>query len=276
MFGHITINLTDVSEEEQSRYRALYCGLCHTIKERYGSAYRACLTYDLTFLVMLLDSLYEPEERRCLRRCAAHPLKARECARSVHAEYAADLTVLLAYHKCLDDWHDERKLAARGYAALLKGPYRAAGKRRPQQRAAIECALREIRALETRAQEEGEDVPLDAAANRFGILMGELFAFAQDQWTETLWNFGVQLGRFIYAMDAAVDCEDDRKAGGYNPLVEAGSSVSEMRAYLSILIGNAARVCEKLPLVQDIHLIRSVLYAGVWQRFNAAYGVDYE
>jgi hypothetical protein len=77
-------------------------------------------------------------------------------------------------------------------------------------------------------------------------------------------------------MDAAVDCEDDRRTGGYNPLVKANNTVNEMRAYLSILIGNAARVCEKLPLVQDIHLIRSVLYAGVWQRFNATYGVGYE
>jgi hypothetical protein len=178
---------------------------------------------------------------------------------------------MLAYHKCLDDWHDEKKLAARGYAALLEGPYRVAGQRRPQQRAAIERALGEIRALE-----EGADVPLDAAANRFGILMGELFAFKQDQWTETLWHFGRQLGRFVYAMDAAIDYEDDRKAGNYNPLAEANSTVSEMRAYLSILIGNAAMVFERLPLVQDIHLIRSVLYAGVWQRFNTSYGVDYE
>jgi len=45
----------------------------------------------------------------------------------------------------------------------------------------------------------------------------------------------------------------------------------DMEALLSELIGRACAVFEKLPLEQDLHLMRSILYAGVWQKFNETY-----
>jgi hypothetical protein len=44
------------------RYQAYYCGLCRTLKERYGDLGRLTLSNDMTFLLILLSSLYEPEE----------------------------------------------------------------------------------------------------------------------------------------------------------------------------------------------------------------------
>ena len=63
MFGYVQANLSDLSQEEQIRYRAAYCGLCHTLGERHGFTSRLSLTYDLTFLTLLLSSPYEPEEK---------------------------------------------------------------------------------------------------------------------------------------------------------------------------------------------------------------------
>ena len=61
MFGYLVADPALLSEEESARYRACYCGLCRSIRERYGEAAGLSLTYDMTFLVLLLDSLYEPE-----------------------------------------------------------------------------------------------------------------------------------------------------------------------------------------------------------------------
>lgn len=36
MFGYIQANLPDLTQEEKERYRAVYCGLCHTLGQRYG------------------------------------------------------------------------------------------------------------------------------------------------------------------------------------------------------------------------------------------------
>lgn len=72
MFGHVEANLADLSEEEQKRYRAAYCGLCHTLGKRHGFLARFTLTYDLTFLSLFrycgnsLNSLRIPSlERIC-------------------------------------------------------------------------------------------------------------------------------------------------------------------------------------------------------------------
>ena len=34
-------------------------------------------------------------------------------------------------------------------------------------------------------------------------------------------------------------------------------------------MGYVTEVFEKLPLVEDVNLLRNVLYSGVWQRWNA-------
>ena len=59
MFGYVIINQSDLSEEELLRYRQCYCGLCHSLKERSGNLSRLMLTFDLTFLTLLLQALYE-------------------------------------------------------------------------------------------------------------------------------------------------------------------------------------------------------------------------
>lgn len=53
----------EASREEQERYRSVYCGLCRNLKMRYGELERMSLSYDMTFVILFLSSLYEPEER---------------------------------------------------------------------------------------------------------------------------------------------------------------------------------------------------------------------
>lgn len=262
MFGNIVANFEDLSPEETARYQDLYCGLCHTIKDRYGQLPRAGLSFDLTFFVLILNSLYEPVEEVGSSTCIMHPIEKRGYAKSVYSEYAADLTVLMTYHKCLDDWQDDKKLVAQGAAKLLKGSYRKACERRPKQAVLVEQILSEINELEVQ-----RETSLDDAANCFGRLMGELLAYQDDHWSDQLRAFGNELGRFIYAMDAAIDREEDGKSGSYNPFVLGDIDPETIKMMLTVLIGKASAAFEKLPLVQDIRLLRSVLYAGVWQQY---------
>lgn len=75
MFGYIIINKGEMKFREFDVYHSYYCGLCQTLKDKYGLAGQAALTYDMTFLVMLLTSLYEPEIMEEKRSCLIHPLK---------------------------------------------------------------------------------------------------------------------------------------------------------------------------------------------------------
>ncbi len=266
MFGFVVASLGTVSDEEKARYQALYCGLCRTLRDRYGQVSRLTLTYDLTFYLMLCDSLHEPPEDKGTLRCIAHPTQVRSFARSRFADYAADLTVALAYHKCLDDWHDDHALRAKAGERALAGAYARARERIPEQCAAIERSLAAISAIEA-----DPDSSPDAAAIEFGTLLGQLFAHDQGIWADQMEKLGRQLGQFVYLMDAAVDYAADEKSGSYNPLVRLGSTPENMRTLLAVLIGNAADTFERLPLEKDLHLMRSVLYSGVWQQFNRTY-----
>ena len=132
MFGYVIANDESLDEAEKSRWHSAYCGLCRTIGKRCGRHCRLTLTFDMTFLALLLQSLYEPAEHEGHARCALHPAKPQPYEMSEAMDYAADVGILLAYHKCLDDWNDERKLSGRVSAAALHGAYAKAASRQPR------------------------------------------------------------------------------------------------------------------------------------------------
>ena len=293
MFGFVAADAGALSEEEKERYRAVYCGLCLALRDRYGQLSRACLTYDLTFFVLLCNSLHEPVETKGASHCVMHPAPAapRPWARSTWTDYAADLSVALAYHKVLDDIADDGALKARAAERLLAGAYERARTRIPEQCAEIERAMATIRTIEEAGRSNEDalsggagtacDSPFsadatdtvlafdpDAAAHEFGRMLGRLFTHNQGSWTKTMEELGRGLGRFIYLMDAAVDFDDDAASGSYNPFVALGSDAEAVRATLALAAADAAAPYERLPLVQDAHLMDSILYSGGWAQFN--------
>ena len=266
MFGFVQASMASLDEAQRARYREVYCGLCRVLKRRYGQLSRFCLTYDLTFYVLLCNSLAEPPEEQEASLCVAHPGRRLPYAASSCTDYAADLSVALAYHKLADDWADERKRSARLGMAALSGAYARARERIPAQCACIEAALARIAAIEADPASQPDDAALE-----FGRLLGLLFAHGQGVWAGPMRAFGERLGCFVYFMDAAVDLADDLARGSYNPFLAMDRSPESMRSLLSTLMGQAAAVFEKLPLEQDLHLMRSVLYEGVWAKFNSTY-----
>lgn len=75
MFGYVTVNKGDLTFNEFDVYRSYYCGLCRSLYEQYGPGGQLTLSYDMTFLVMLFDSLYEPETTKERIKCIVHPFK---------------------------------------------------------------------------------------------------------------------------------------------------------------------------------------------------------
>ena len=269
MFGFILPNIESLEDEEKKRYRAAYCGVCRSLKRRYGQLSRVTVSFDMTFLALVLGSLYEPQETKGAVRCPLHPTKPQAFAQSKYSDYAADLSVAFAYHKLLDDWHDDHAMKSRAAAFVLTGAYRKAKKRIPGQCAEIEEALAEIQDMEKQLVEQNESLPLDAPANRFGALLGDIFACKNDFWVTDLRRFGARLGKFVYVMDAAMDLEEDLRTGSYNPFKYMDHDPQALRDNLEYLAASMTEVFERLPLERDLHLLRSVLYAGVWQRFEA-------
>ncbi len=269
MFGYLLAEESLLSEEEQRRYRAAYCGLCRSIRERHGGLARLTLQYDMTFLVLLLDSLYEPELRAGENTCIAHPKKARPWQRSRYSDYAADLNVALARLKCRDDWEDDGDLAALAGSAALKRSYEEIRARYPRQSRAVEDAMARLGALEK------ENCPIpDEAAACFGDMMGELFVFEEDRWSGTLRKLGKALGETIYVMDAVIDLDADTLRSRYNPFRRRyglPDNEQHFREILKMLLAECLPAFDRLPLVQDAKLLQNILCVGLWAQFDKKY-----
>ena len=267
MFGYIIANQKLLSEEQKARYKGCYCGLCAALKRRHGFFGRVALTYDMTFLVLLLSAMYEPEEEKRMEICVLHPIRKHFCWESSFTDYAADMNVALAYHNCRDDFEDDGSVVGFWESEFLTEQYAEVCKAWPRQCAAIEQCLRDLGEIER----SGAQTP-DAAAACFGRLMGELFCVDRE-YDRLLRPFGDALGRFIYLMDAVLDLKDDLQKGSYNPLKDlcaAGYGTADFHAILTAQLGAAADAFERLPLLQDLELLRNILYSGVWQRYGAA------
>ena len=265
MFGHIQANLTDLSPEEKERYRSCYCGLCRSIGKRHGFLARLALSYDLTYLSMLLSALYEPEESCEKCRCIIHPCKKKSSVTNSCTEYASDMTVALTYYKCLDDWKDDRNLIRYLYAKLLKKSYDRIKQRWPSQCETIERELEIISRIE-----DSKSTEPDAAANSFGRLMAQLFVLKRDNWAPYLWSLGYSLGKYIYLADAAVDYRKDKRNGSYNPLNYIETKPEEMKPMLAGILADASKAFEFLPIIQDAHILKNILYSGIWLKYNQA------
>ena len=270
MFGYITADRVQMDEAQLQRYCGCYCGLCRTLQQRHGLWGRLTLNYDMTFLVLVLSSLYEPEEQTGEARCPVHPVKKRPYWTSSYTDYAADLNVLLAWWNFQDDWEDEKKVSGFLGNKVLAGQAAALERKYPRQSKAIRECLEGLHRFEA-----GEQVNADRAANCFGQLMGELFVVREeDYWAPTLRRLGHGLGQFIYIMDACIDLEQDEKKNRPNPLLALGHDRQDRAgdyALLSMLLSEATEALERLPLIQDLALMRNILYAGVWQRYNQAF-----
>ena len=267
MFGCMIANQALLSDAQKARYKGCYCGLCRVLKERHSLFGRVALTYDMTFLVLVLTSMLEPEEQRGMERCMAHPVRKHFFWQNAVTEYAADMNVALAYHNCRDDYLDDGSAVGFWEAEALREQYEVVKALWPRQCGAIERELEALAAIERDNRQEP-----DAAAACFGRLLGELFV-TDDPLTERLRPFGEALGRMIYLQDAVIDLDRDRKRGSYNPLcalADAGWGETEMKTILTAQLGACCDAFERLPLLEDADLMRNILYSGIWQRYEAA------
>ena len=266
MFGYVTIRKDDLKIKDYDKYHAYYCGVCQDLKESYGFKGQATLTYDMTFLAILLTSLYEDKTVREEHYCIAHPGRKHVCLRNEFTRYAADMNILLTYYNLLDDWEDEKKHAAYVGAKALRGSFLKVAEKYPRQTRAVKEYLKKIHICEA---EKSRD--LDQAAGYTGEVLAKLYQFRDDIWKEDLGRLGFFIGKFIYLMDAYEDVEKDKKSGNYNPLVflqETDGFEEAVERILLMMTAEASRAFEKLPILENVDILRNILYAGIWTKYE--------
>ena len=266
MFGYVIVNKAELKFKEFDIYQSFYCGLCKKLKENGGNVSRLALTYDMTFVYMLLTGLYEPKTVYCPCKCVLHPLEKRYMRQNEYADYVADMSVLMTCYKCRDDWNDEKKLTAKCMLEMLTKKNKYIVEKYPEKTKRIAQAMEQL----SRREKAGSD-NVDEMAGIFGRIMAEILVCKEDEWATVLSRMGFYLGKFIYILDAYEDIEEDKKKGHYNPLCklyEGADFEEECRQILTMMIAECSREFEKLPILENVDILRNILYSGVWVRFD--------
>lgn len=267
MFGYISVNRDALSPEMEQRFRAYYCGLCRAIRKGHSLTGAMTLSNDMTFLSIVLSSLYEPDEVTGVERCPVRPFKKKSWVTSSASEYAADMNIMLAYHLCMDDWHDDKNLIALTEAGLIRRAYGKVKEKYPQKCEFVSQIISDLSLIESKPP-NGD---IDTAANLVGALLGEIFAPYDDIWRAPLTRMGAALGRFIYVMDAYDDLPGDIRKHRFNPLIPISRDADYEQKCLDALtmhIAECTAEFEDMPMLRDADLIRNILYSGVWNKYS--------
>ena len=270
MFGYVVMNKPEIKFKDFDMYRSFYCGLCRELKERYGLSGQITLTYDMTFVILLLSGLYEPPTKKGSTRCIVHPVRRQPVRKNAITEYAADMNIFLTYYKCKDDWNDERSIPGFAFGKLLEGKEKKSEKLWGKKVQTIVSCLDELSALE---KENATDI--DRVSGCFGRIMAEIFAYREDVWEPTLRRMGFYFGKFIYLLDAYDDVEEDVKKENYNPFSKdyiIKGFDDRVKSMLMMMMAETCREFEKLPIIKYTDILRNILYSGVWCRFENVSG----
>ena len=217
MFGFVRPLRSELKVREWERFQSVYCGLCHAIRKQYGLIQTVMLSYDCTYLALVLCSLEENSGGTCKKRCIMHPIRRRSCAaQDAGMQHAAAVSVILTYHKLEDticDEHGIKRLGAKILRLLFKRGYRKAARDLPEFDRCTRQCLDELAQIEQQ-KTASLDRPADAFAR---ILRAAVADYSSD--SMVLQEMFYHIGRWIYLIDACDDVKDDFETGSYNPVI---------------------------------------------------------
>ncbi|MBC6696393.1 hypothetical protein H9L25_06395 [Terrisporobacter mayombei] len=267
MFGYVRINKMDLTFREYENYKGYYCGLCRYLKKNHGEISRLGLNYDITFLIILLTSLYKPNTKIIEETCIVSPFKKKKKIINEITEYAASMNIILCHHKLEDNLLDDKGIKDILAYNIYKGRLKLAYEKYSEKSEIIKEQMKLLNKLE---KEESSNI--DMVSNTFGEIMGEIFSYKEDQYKDDLRRIGFNIGKYIYILDAYEDLEEDYKKGRYNPFSEYINKREDLKIrvdkLISISLGLLASSIDKLNLQINRGIIENIVYSGVYLRYK--------
>ena len=212
MFGYVRADTPYLYIKDDTLYRAMYCGVCKGIAQVCGNTARMGLSYDITFLSVILHNIKGVDVKIEKQHCLTHCIRSRQMAEvDEMTRQLGSLNVLLAYYKYTDDIQDGD--GGRGRRLFFKKGFKRAKAKYPEIEKLVRENLTEQGKIE-KAKTESVDRAADATAN---ILAGFSDMVLEEKANEYTHNLFYAVGKWIYLIDALDDYDKDRKKGAYNP-----------------------------------------------------------
>lgn len=257
MFGYINIVKDELKIKDYNTFRAFYCGLCKTQGMLFGNLSRISLSYDFTFLAILLSSL-KTDGYECVHgRCLLHPMHKKIIVkRESTLEYCAYMSMALTYYKIKDDIND--KTFSKKVAAY---PVFAPHMKKISEKYAGKLAVIKDNLARLAEYEKSNIRNVDLTSDTFGKIMEEIFDFDETN-SVVLRILGYNIGKWLYTIDAADDFDDDIKHGRFNPF-SAKDDLANAEPSVWYNLSEAAKAYELLSIVRNKELLDNVIYLNL-------------
>ena len=216
MFGYVRTDTPYLYIKDDRLYRAMYCGVCKGIAETSGNAARMGLSYDVTFLSVILHNILGVDVKIEKQHCLTHCIRTRDMAEVDElTRQLGALNTILVYYKYTDDIQDGDK--GRGKRLWFKKGFKRASKKYPE----IARIVRDNLALQEQAEKAKTD-SVDRAADATANMLAEFCDYALGEKKSVYThNLFYAVGKWIYLIDALDDYDKDKKKGAYNPFLLA-------------------------------------------------------
>ena len=235
MFGYVRADTPYLFIKDDKLYRAMYCGVCKGISEVCGQSARIGLSYDVTFLSVLLHNLAGVDVKIEKSHCLTHCIRSRQMAEVDElTRQLGALNTALVYFKYTDDIADGDK--GRGKRLWFKKGYRRVQKKYPE----IARIVRENMQAQEKTEQANTD-SVDRAADATATMLAEFSDYVLgEKKTAQSRNLCYAVGKWIYLIDALDDYDKDKKKGAYNPFLLAYGA-DDRRALLAGVHGDEVR-----------------------------------
>jgi len=206
------------NEFENYLFKAQYCCLCKVLGRQYGFFSRNILSFDITFLALMLHALSKHVFVYRYESCIMHPINKRRVKKPNQIDFScAEITVFLAKKKIEDNIKDEKNLKRLFYRFLNHIPFSW------NDQLTLENNPLNRLFSDFDAMEALKHIGSDQLSNQFGKILEHIILYTSER-TQTLLpeqttHFAFLIGKLIYLLDAFEDIERDLKSWKYNPLI---------------------------------------------------------
>lgn len=273
MFGYITPLVNELSLESVDTFKSYYCGLCFSLKKKYGNLLRFSLNYDATFFALFIDALNKDSSKTHISSCIKHPFEKKEIKDINKAiDYSTDLNFCLINYKLLDNILDENDLKSsllyniiKLYKKNLTYPF-------------LDTIIKDNLNILHSLEESNSFFSLDEICHPFGDIIGKVLELSpvsmivdNEDVRSSLYRFGYYIGKIIYLFDAIDDIKYDIKNNTFNPFIkihnldiinydEKFNSLKEsLDLSIITLISDCNNILEDLPIVKNESLLKNII-----------------
>lgn len=268
MFGYISPDKPHLYLKDDVLYKALYCGICKSLKQKTGQISRFTLSYDMAFMSALAHNIMGIDVDIEKKRCIAHAIKKRPIAKPDKISLMlASLNVILTYYKLKDDVLDEKKGGIK--SSIFYNAYKKAKREYPQIDLTVKTCYERLLKLE-RENTDSIDIVSDCFAEMLKEISVVLF---EDKSTEYTQNLTYAIGKWIYLIDALDDYDKDIKKQNFNVFYNVYKSsdyLTLIKEYekdivfvFSTIFIQISENYSKIPMQYNTDLVVNILTRGI-------------